>query len=357
MIWIIHFSVINILLMFSKLMKKNNVFIIGTFVYSVFTFGQRWMTGVDFPGYLLYYLIDFSGVEPGYYFLQNILANNNIYFGILVFIVFTLTTFNFYRLILKVNVNPALMIYLYSLLEIYFIQMSQIRQMIAVSFFVNSFYYVYNNKKVKSVTNFLLALSFHSSVVVAIPFLFIRPKFSKKNIFFIVLILSVFPLIDINFFINLFNINLYSYYTNSVYDVPLGISHYFRFYISLLGTLIYVYHLYNPDKSGKYYCIVNAQILYLLFYSLSFQYAPVFRIANYFKIFEIIFFIGILNKLKNISRKKIINVILLFVFLMYTSIAFLDPYDITRYEFRPLMFKETRTTSELIEEINSFHSK
>lgn len=355
MIWVIHFSMINIILFFSKIFKNDKIFIIGSFSYSVIVFGQRWMTGVDFPGYLLYYLIDFNGVEPSYYFLQNILATNNIYFGILIFITFFLTLINFYRLISKFESKKILMIYLYCFLEIYFIQMSQIRQGISISFFINAFFYMYNNKKYKAIINALAALSFHISTFLVIPFLFIKPKLSRKTSFYICLIFIVLPFIDITFIIEFFRIGFYSNYIDSVYDVSLGVSHYFRYYLSLFGTLLYIYNFKNIEKDNFFYCTVNGQLLYLLFYALSFKYAPIFRISNYFKIFELVFFVYNAKKINRISKRTLTLSMIGIVFLLYSSISLLDPYDISRYEFRALRIRETKSVNELFSEINRFY--
>lgn len=354
-IWIIHFSAINFLLLLSILIKKDKVFIVGSLVYSIFVFGQRWMTGVDFPGYLLYYLIDFNAVEPGFYFLQNVLASNNLYFGILIFVAYALTIFNFYKLVLKTNVNVKLMIYMYSFLEIYFIQMSQIRQGIAIGFFINAFFYAYKKDHIKLILNTLLAISFHISVVAVVPFLFIRPHLTKKTYFYLLIVLIILPFFDITFLINILGIDLYANYIDSVYDVPLGVSHYLRFYISLFGSLIYIYNLKNIKKDDYFYCIANGHLVYLFLYALSFKYAPVFRLSNYLKMYEVLFFVYNLDNVKKLSKKTLTKVIAIVVIFLYSSVALLDPYDISRYEFRSLRLREEKSTDVLFSEINRFY--
>src|SRR5699024_5082993 len=106
----------------------------SSFIYALFIFGQRWMTGTDFPNYLRYYLTGFQVREPIYKFIQNFLAEHNLYFGLLIFIVFAITLFNNYRFMVRIDRNVVLIIYIYLLSEIFFAQLSQVRQFIAISF-------------------------------------------------------------------------------------------------------------------------------------------------------------------------------------------------------------------------------
>ena len=125
MIWIFHLTIITMLLLISKKIKKQKFFFYSSFLYSIFIFGQRWMTGTDYPNYLRYYLTDFQVSEPGYYYLQKILAENNLDFGLLIFIILFITLFNNYRFILQIDKNVEIILFLYLISEIFFAQMSK----------------------------------------------------------------------------------------------------------------------------------------------------------------------------------------------------------------------------------------
>ena len=91
MIWLYHFIIVTLLLTISKVIKNDKFFIATSFWYALFIFGQRWMTGTDFPHYLRYTLVDFQVRDPIYRFLQTFIMEQGLYFGLLIFFIFALT--------------------------------------------------------------------------------------------------------------------------------------------------------------------------------------------------------------------------------------------------------------------------
>lgn len=355
MIWIIHFLVINILLIIARINKNDNIFIKSTFIYSIFVFGQRWMTGEDFPGYLLYYLINFKTEELGYFLLQSFFVKKELYFGNLIFILYFITLFNTFKIMNKFEKNKIWMFYLYMFGELYFVQMSQIRQFVAISFFINAYYYANKKQIVKLIVNLLLALSFHKSVLLVVPFMFIKLKPSKKNLFFILLFFLFLPLINIKFVFNIGIAKNYSHYLGSVYNTGLSIFHYVRYYMTMLIILIYVYNIKTKLNHDKDSVIITGLIIYLLFYGLSFKFAPVIRISNYFKIYEIIFLSYYMGDIYKYPFTFMRGLIISFILVLYTGIAIMDPYNITRYEFRNLRMYDNKSRIELFNEIENFY--
>jgi len=368
MIWVVHFIVINLLLVISKIIKKDSIFIIGTFVYSVFTFGQRWMTGTDFPFYLEYYLTDHQNFEFGYRAIQNFLKSNDLYFGLLIFGIYTLTLYNYYRLITKItteNKTRVLLIYFLCFSELYFAQLSQIRNYLAVSFFVNALYWAYYKNKIKAVVNIIFGLAFHKSILFAVPFLFlIRLKFKKITYLILFIFCLVLPLINPTFIFEIFDNLMYSGYVDSVFNQKLSGAHYVKYYFFLVLTIIYIYYLNYPEKDSKLsekdsklYLIINSVLVYNIFYGLSMQFAPIFRFANYFKIFEIIFIIYLLDYLKIFTKRFWLNIIIPVLLVLYLLIAITDSYKISYYEFRPLRFTEDKSYDELRHEMDIYKNK
>ncbi|AJD92252.1 hypothetical protein JMA_29350 [Jeotgalibacillus malaysiensis] len=355
MIWVIHFIVVHILLLISINIKNKKFFIVSTFIYSLFTFGQRWMTGEDFPGYLLYYIIGFKGPEFGYFSLQDFFADRNLYFGLLIFLIYFITLFNNYKFISKTTANTTLLIYLYMFVELYFMQMSQIRQFIAVSFFINAYFYFYHKNMIKGVIYILISITFHFSVLLVIPLLFIKFKLSKKFVFYTLLTFVLLPLINIKFFINIIGIDMYSNYIESVYDTGLSIFHYFRYYLILSIAILFVYKLRGSITSKTDQMMIYGMLFYILFYGLSFNYAPVLRISYYFKIFEITFIVYYINNLYLNSYKFIKSLVIAVFLIFYLAIAYIDPYNITRYDFEPLKLYQDKSYMELRWEIEKFY--
>lgn len=355
MIWIFHFAMINILLLISKYKKSDAFFINGSFIYSVFIFGQRWMTGTDFPNYLKYYLIDFQNVEPAYYWIQKFLSSNNLYFGILIFITLFITLFNNYRFFKKIDRHVVLIVYLFLISEIFFAQLSQIRQFIAVSFYINSYFYAFHKSYLKSGLNIIFGMMFHTSIIFLVPFLFLRLKLDRIKTLYLLILSSVLPFLDISFLLNLDIFSRYSHYLDSIFNVNLSSFHYVKYYIVLTVFIVFVWYIKKIGNSRIEQMILNGLVFNMLLYGFSFQFAPLLRASLYLKIFEIVFVAYYHKELHNFSIQtaKLVTV-MLFVGI-YSGLAVTDPYNITRYEFRPLQLDRERTTEQLNQEIDHFH--
>lgn len=232
MIWIVHIVAVNILFLISYLRKSENFFLKSAFLYSMFVFGQRWMVGTDFPNYLGYYLRSHIGREPLYFGLQELFAGLDLYFGLFIFLTLLITLFNNFRFIKKLDFNVSLVLYIYMFSEIYFAQMSQIRQFMAISFFINAFYYAYQNKFKTAIINGIFGGLFHISGFFVLPFLFLKVRFNKVTALYALLLASILPLFDLSSVFKLPIFSAYSGYVDSIFNGLIWISYY---------------------KSGKYY--------------------------------------------------------------------------------------------------------
>lgn len=355
MIWITHLMVITGLLIVSMKLKNEQLFINTSFIYALFVFGQRWMTGTDFPNYLRYYLIDFQVNEPLYYGLQNILAVNNIYFGFLIFIILFITLFNQYLFLTKINRHVALMVFLFLLSETFFAQLSQIRQFVAISFFLLAYYNVYFKQYWKVVLNLVLGAAFHTSIIFLVPFMFIRLRLNRVKCLYLLTVSAILPLLDMSLLINLPVFDRYSHYLDSIFNVNLSVFHYLRYYVILGVITLFVWFIKEFRNTNMDQMILNGLIFNMLLYGMSFQFALIFRVSMYFKIFEIVFLVYYHKELLHFSKSIIRTGIVLLTIGIYGGLALTDPYMITRYEFRSLRWEEERTVQELNTEIVTFY--
>lgn len=354
MIWIFHFVMISLLLIISKIIKKDEFFINSSFIYSLYIFGQRWMTGTDFPNYLEYTLLDFQVREPIYKMLQNFIVNNNLYFGILIFVIFAITLFNNFRFIVKIDRNVILIIYVYLLSEIFFAQLSQIRQFIAISFFINAYFNAYENKYGKSILNVLLGTGFHTSILFLVPLLFIKINVTRIKALYLLLVSAVLPLIDITLILRIPFFSRYSHYLESVYNVNLSVFHLMKFYALLLIVFIYICNLKKYRETSIDQMLLNGIVFNMLIYGLSFQFAPMIRINAFFKFFEFSFLIYYLKEIDNFSRIIKNTVVASFFLVNYLGVIYTDPYHITDYQIRHLRLREDKTVQQLWQEINDY---
>lgn len=354
LIYWVHFLIVLILyIFFGRNNQTKNIFITTSFIYSVFVFGQRWMTGTDFPNYLRYYVQDFTRSEWGYFSLQSFVRDNNLYFGIIIFIIFLLTQINFYRFFIKFKYD-AMIIFIFLISEIFFAQMSQIRQYVAVSFFINSYYHSNKNEKIKSFINLFMAYSFHTSALFFVPFLFVRLPFDQKKLGLILTTFFVLPLIDVHIIFKLPFFSRYSHYVGGYFDVPLSFNHAIKYYTVLFLIILLSKWAYRFKTDRHYTMIYNGIFYYMLIYGLSFHFAPLFRVAIFFQVFEIVFLVTFANNLKNIPEyisKKIIA--LLFIGIFSLS-ALVDSYTVANFDFRILRLYDNRSHEELLIEADNF---
>lgn len=356
MIWIFHFIVVTLLLLITVKKKEEDFFIKTSFVYSLFIFGQRWMTGTDFPNYLRYYLTDFQVREPIYKYIQVFLSANNLYFGILVFIIFSITIFNNYRFIIKIDRNIVLMLYAYLLSEVFFAQLSQMRQFIAISFFINAYFNAYEKKYGYSLLNILLGAGFHTSILFVVPFILIQINISRIKAIYLMLVSAILPILDVTLLLKLPFFSRYAHYIESRFNVNLSIFHTIKFYVLLIVIFLCMWNLKKIRKKTIDQMILNGILLNMLIYGLSFQFAPMIRVSSYFKIFELVFLLYYLKEINNYSKIVVKFSIIGLFSLIYAGFALTDPYLITRYEFRYLRIYDDRETEQLQSEINNFYN-
>lgn len=355
MIYVIHFIIVLILfLIFGREKANKNYFYITTFIYVIFIFGQRWMTGTDFSYYLLYYINDFTKSEWAYFGLQNIFKNWNLYFGLLIFLVFFITEFNFYKFFSRFK-NKNFLLFLFLISSIFFAQMSQIRQYVAISFFINSLYFSYKKDYKKSIFNFIFATGFHGSSIYFLPLLFLKPKISRNTTLGIFIISLFLPIINIGKVFTLPIFNNFSNYVGSAFDVPLGFAHYILYYSTLIILLYFVYNVKGFQKSDLSRFIINGTIIFIVLYGLSFKFAPLYRISTYYQVFQILFLVHYHTSFVQNPTSVIKGLIYTFFIgiLVFNGIS--DSANISNYQFRLLRIKENRSTYELINEANKAH--
>lgn len=354
MIYWLHFLIVIILyIFFGRNEQTKKLFISSSFIYSLFIYGQRWMTGTDFPNYLKYYVLDFTRNEWGYFTLQSFVRDNNLYFGIIIFAIFLLTQINFYRFFMKFRYDTML-IFIFLISELFFAQMSQIRQYVAISFFINSFYYTYENKKLKSVINLFLAYSFHTSALFFVPFLLIKLPFNQKKLGLILSSFFILPFIDVRLVLKLPFFSRYSHYVGSYFDVPLSMNHAIKYYTVLAIIVLFTFWAYQFKMNSYNRMIYNGIFYYMLIYGFSFHFAPLFRVATFLQVFEIVFLVTFAYNLRNVPEyisKKVVAFLFIGIFSLS---ALVDAYNVADYDFRLMRLHDNRTHDELMIEATEY---
>lgn len=324
--------------------------------YFIFVFGQRWAAGVDFFGYLKYYLIHFPS-EIAYRTIERFFFDNNIYFGLLIFLIYIFTTL-LSLWFLKKFTTSNYGIYFFFLSEYHIMSINPLRTYIAINFFLIALYKLYfDKKKILAFLFLILGSLFHKIIIFTVPFcllFFFIEKIMKKKILFLWLILFVIPLLPISKALKLLIIFIpakYTTYIGSIYDVPLSILNIARYYIVLL---FYIYLHPKRIENKKFSFIDKMILIFILITALSVNFAPLHRIAYFFKIFEALYFIYIFEKSKKIDKKILI---LIFFLTNYCFISYKDMGLLKDYKLEYLTFKNKKSMQEYFEEVELYETK
>ena len=153
--------------------------------YFIFIFGQRWSAGVDFFGYLKYYLIHFPS-EIGYRTIERFFFYNNIYFGLLIFLIYLFTTLGSLWFLRKFTASNYA-IYFFFLSEYHIMSINPLRTYIAINFFLIALYKLYfNKKKISALLFIILGSLFHKIIIFTLPFflfiIFLEKVIKKKKL-------------------------------------------------------------------------------------------------------------------------------------------------------------------------------
>lgn len=322
---------LTILYLISKILKRNFGYVYG--LLSIFVFGQRWGSGTDFNGYLGYYLSNYQR-EYLYTYLQTLIIKYDLYFGLLIFIVYSITVSLFIYFIKKIVKNSNDIIYIFFLSEIHFAITSQIRNWAAVSFFLCSYYlYKIKAKKILSILFLLLGYGFHKSIIYVIPLILFKIKLTNKLKFRLLVLSGIISTIDFKIILKFFTNFHYIDYLNSEYNYSLSWINKIKFLVVLLMYIIYFISEKRKKESKEDIFIEQGAYIYLLTYAISLNMGMFLRISHYFKIFELLYLFNMIEYTK-IRKLKIIPCI--YIFIYFIGCLLTNAYGYKEYEFKKI---------------------
>ncbi|PAO30079.1 EpsG family protein, partial [Vibrio vulnificus] len=226
MFWFFYYSSFLFFLYLNKKTKRSHTALL---VFMLFFLGQRWMTGEDFPGYLLYYLIDFQGGDLAFFSLQNVFKYFEFSFSFFVMFLYVITLFATFKFINKFE-YASLVFIVFSITELSFIQLSQLKQSLSIPFFLFSYYYIYNKKYTIGLLFIVLSSSIHLAALFLVPFVFIKLPAKKNIITLLLLFICIFPFINITEIVPTSLYFKFSHYLESDYNQALSYFHYIKLY-------------------------------------------------------------------------------------------------------------------------------
>lgn len=352
LIYIYNFFVSLFLLLVCKIKQfPLKMYLYLMILYYLFVFGQRWTAGVDFPGYFRNYLIGFKA-EYGYYVVQNFFYENNISFGALIFIIYfftTITSLWFFKKFSKSDLG----IFLFFLSEYHIMSLNPIRTYISINFFLVGLYlWEINNKKLCGFIIMSCGLLFHNLTLgVMIIYLLYKSINISKYRKILNYVLFIIPLINFKTLIFMGTkliLPKYSEYFGGMFDRSLSLLNIIRYYLILILFLILKKYLSSSVKKEN--LILNGTYIFFILMSVATHFAALHRIAYFFKIFELIFFVYILDY-KEV--KKILKVVIISLFILnYIGIIYKDMGTLENYELRRVHIFNVENREELFTELD-----
>lgn len=283
--------------------QKQNLYLIINFVLLFIIAGFRHPDlGTDSYNYQRIFNIIQNGSdtshEIGYQFINKLVVYfNGDYQSFLILTSFVFLFPIFYT-VRKISFNPSLSIYLYYTSYLFFQSFNIMRQSLAVSFVILSYLFLIKEKWVFYIITVLIASTFHTSALIALPLAFLhKVNFNKYSYLVLILIsmgmglllgrffassiasllgyesyfsdLKEVGLLNRTVFLLLFNsLSIFIVFTiRSVYSIELKLfilyviafnllitvpySYRMLFYFSISGILFYPYYIYNNKINGK----------------------------------------------------------------------------------------------------------
>ncbi len=341
-----YFLIFAILVIFSffEINRKTSIKpYSGSYVFIFLIFwlvaGLRYETGVDWPGYMLFFnqskgLEDLfmngtimsydygSQFEFGYFLLNSLLKTfvNNVQW--LFFFVALITNLMLFKSVKKYSTHISLSLLLYFCTVYFILDMSGIRQAIALNLFLLSIEHIVNKNFFKYLLVILLASSFHISALILLPLYFILSKEIKNYVLIAIVGLGMIIAITqtpwLSFFmgkmIGSFYINGITEklirYSNRVDIREFGIG----FVLNVLIIVLFIIKRKELQKNNYFNVFLNMYFVSLVLYYYAWELSETSsRLRLYFSIANVFLFTYLIDIYKvRIKRFLIFSFIIFF---------------------------------------------
>ena len=322
----------------NKILSKLIIFI--GFIILLLLIGLRYEVGTDYNSYLYYYniisvlnfnelyMVDFDiGAKVVFKLCSMIFTNEHLVFMVLGL----LTLYPIY----KANKLYDYIYLPYSVLSFCFLflpfSLNGMRQGIAISFMLLAFVYLFKNKKINSLIAIMIAIAFHKTSVMLIPYMALYMLFKGKKYMTYSLFASIMVAIAILFFgdrlLSFAFVNEYSFYLE---DLSISSISYKIIYLYL--PILIVMLLFNNRDEKNIYELRSLVITGIIFDVIGSSKQYLYRISLYYTFF-IILLIPILSKyIKNDTIKKMIYIFYILYLIIYFIYEF---YTLGKHEIFP----------------------
>lgn len=339
-------------------MSKPGVYLF-LFSYS-FIIGLRYMVGRDYFGYLNWFKeLKATGVFPvdneiGFVFLNKIIASSGLHFSFLFITIAFLQIFFIMKSTENISFLRSWFFFFFFTSLMFFVSMNVMRQTIAFFIFFYSLNLFLSKRYGLTFLLFLLAMSFHKSIIilyVLLPFLR-KDWFKNVKVQIVVLVSSVFvfPLfIDrlLDFVTPIVNLLGYSYYIENL-DYMAEISKEnasgdgLSVYMFFLIDLVIILYSGNLKKEFQKYNIISYYNIFFVGVILSRLFANNFilaRTAEYFIHFRVVilsflcFYLLVQQTSGNVLRRVVVIIIVMIMMSFFYKGIYNNAADCSPFQF------------------------
>jgi len=272
----------------------------------VFIAGFRSGIGTDYENYRGIYqslsVETYPYLELGYKYITLFFRNIGLPYEFSVFVFSFITNVLMYKFIKKHSVDPMASLLLYVLLNYYFIAFNAVRQMLAISIFLNGIDYIWQRRYIRFLMMLLLASFFHYTILIAV----IYPLFKTKRryifliFWFISLIFIIVPIQTIIIKIIPGSFRYAGYFTSRFFERTSQLSVFKLFIPNIFVLLAFYYHKPFKIKNDRFW--FNLFIFSICVANASHGINILLRLNYVFQISEIIFYPLFISKIKLTQR-------------------------------------------------------
>lgn len=276
-------------------------------------------------GYFLGYF-DSSNVNIGYDMLNKVFRIFSSNFTLFSIIVAAITTFGYIHTIKKYSVDPTFSLFLFTIIS-FFPSFWLWRQYIALIFILYSYEFIISRKLLKFLILISLAISMHSTAIVALPLYFIYGiETNKKNI---IILLGGFILAIV-----FFNVLANTLLSNSEYyahylETEVEESTMLRLLTKIVFVLLFVFCLKADCLKKNYnYILLLCGMMNILLYAGGSSLYGMYRLRSFFDVSEVLglpLIASYLHK-KNVSHRILKEAVLVgyILMLVYSFYRFIE---------------------------------
>ena len=313
----------------------NKIYIAAIFSILFFLAAFRLEVGNDYWTYVVtcheIFQNGYVVTEPGYNFIVKLLyllSGKEDY--LLMFAVFAfVTVFIYLKSMYEQSDSFTLSFFLFMTLGIYFRSFNTVRYYFVLAITLYSLRYVIKKEYVKFILLIILAAFFHKSVLVVIPLYILANRTFKKWQLFIMGVVCASFVIGKEFYLKI-ALKLYPSYLNTPYiDETTGLTGNIlsigRCLLILLLCVIFYNETIRESKENRLY--FNLNIFAIALYTCCSFIPLLSRFGYYLMTAHVLLIPGIINRISNPKKKKIVLIITVMIGILYFMLFLRSAYQ------------------------------